>query len=251
MRFTINNHSVTHASITTPTKGRQLVIPDIHGASDTLQALLKQIGLTQADQLFLLGDYINRGPNNVGVLTQIFQLIENGFQVYPLRGNHEQIAIDSYHNRKSDLAKGLKIYIRRRPRGLVDEQGLLLSKYLDFFSSLPFYYELEDFYLSHAGFDFSSEDPFLDFKQMIWIRDVELPNTQMTHGKRLVRGHVTQPLSSIQKNIQERAPIIHLDNGSYKRSDPEKGNLCCLDLTNEQLYIQQNIEPLRSRHRHS
>ena len=43
--------------------GRRLVITDIHGCAKTFKKLLDKVGLNENDQLFLLGDYINRGPS--------------------------------------------------------------------------------------------------------------------------------------------------------------------------------------------
>ncbi len=70
--------------------GRQVVISDIHGCLDTFEALLNQIKLTENDQLFLLGDYINKGKNSKDVLDLVIKLQQNqykkGFQLFPLRG---------------------------------------------------------------------------------------------------------------------------------------------------------------------
>ena len=51
------------------------VIPDIHGNSRTLQALIEeQIKPSRSDQLFFLGDYIDRGPDAKGVIDYIIKL---------------------------------------------------------------------------------------------------------------------------------------------------------------------------------
>ena len=41
------------------------------------------------DQLFLLGDYIDRGQDSKGVIDYIIEL-QKEFQVFPIRGNHEE-----------------------------------------------------------------------------------------------------------------------------------------------------------------
>ncbi len=47
--------------------GQRWVISDIHGYAQTFQTLVREkIKLTRNDQLFLLGDYIDRGPDSVG-----------------------------------------------------------------------------------------------------------------------------------------------------------------------------------------
>lgn len=243
MALKSENQIVKSCKIPIPTDGRQLVIPDIHGCYDTLKALLKQIELTKNDQLFFLGDYINRGPDSRGVLDFIFDFMQSGFQVYPLRGNHEQMALDSYERRLADKREGrwpVK-FGRRRPKGLVDPEGLLLKQYADFFNSLPYYYELESYYLVHAGFDFFGKTPFEDYNSMIWIKDF-IPDQIKTQGKRVVRGHVSYPLDEIKKSVIEGSEVVNLDGGCYKRRENGKGFLCCFDLTNSMLYYQANIE---------
>lgn len=121
--------------------GRQLVIPDIHGCLFTFEALLTQIKLTKNDQLFLLGDYINKGKNSKGVVDLIIKLQENqeknGYQIFPLRGNHEQMLIDDY--------EGINTH------DYLDKITSYSESHYKFVSNLPYFYELDNFFLVHAG----------------------------------------------------------------------------------------------------
>lgn len=226
-----------------PKNGRQLVIPDIHGCAKTFQALLRKIKLSSEDQLFLLGDYINRGPDNVGVIRTILELMEQGFKVYPLRGNHEQMALESHKNRILTKRKGEKLILGLQKRkGLLDKDGLLLPIFYDFFSSLPYYYELSSAFLVHAGFDFTDEHPFESWRDMLWIKDFNVDLTQ-TNNKKVIFGHVSHTKSAIEKAaFDPQQSSIGLDNGCYKKSHPEKGHLCCLDIQNQKLTWQKNID---------
>ncbi len=47
-----------------PASGRRLVIPDVHGCYHSLLALMEKIQVGPEDQLFFLGDYVNKGPHN-------------------------------------------------------------------------------------------------------------------------------------------------------------------------------------------
>ena len=70
--------------------GRRIAIGDIHGCSKTFKLLIEnEIQLNKNDQLFLLGDYIDKGKRSKEVLDYILHLIESGFSVFPLMGNHE------------------------------------------------------------------------------------------------------------------------------------------------------------------
>ena len=69
---------------------KQWVIPDLHGCSQTLQALItEQIRPSRSDVLYFLGDYIDRGPDSKGVIDYIITLQENEYEVKVLKGNHE------------------------------------------------------------------------------------------------------------------------------------------------------------------
>ncbi|MFT6129303.1 MAG: serine/threonine protein phosphatase 1 [Neolewinella sp.] len=46
-------------------------ISDIHGCLKTFRALLDELKLDRNDELFLLGDYIDRGPDSQGVIDLI------------------------------------------------------------------------------------------------------------------------------------------------------------------------------------
>lgn len=81
---------------TIPPKGEAVIIGDVHGDLRTLEKILVQTNaierLFEHDDFYLicLGDYIDRGPNQVEVITSLLNLMT----LYPskvilLRGNHE------------------------------------------------------------------------------------------------------------------------------------------------------------------
>lgn len=220
-------------------KGRQLLIPDIHGCAQTFEALLNKIQLTKDDQLILLGDYINRGSNNSKVLEIILKLIKLRYQIFPLRGNHEQMALDSHENRlRLDTQDSFPKLQKRK--GLTDKNNLLLPEYYYFFKSLPYYYETETYLISHAGFNFQSSDPFKDYHAMLWTDEhFEVPEHI---NKQIIRGHIPTALDNIYTSVEKMHPVITLDNGCYMRSTKSKGNLLCLNLTKNELIIKKNIE---------
>ena len=72
-------------------------IGDIHGELDKLERLLTKIEaqITPEDRLVFLGDYVDRGPDVRGVIELLIQIRENRPNTIFLRGNHEQIMLDS------------------------------------------------------------------------------------------------------------------------------------------------------------
>lgn len=73
---------------------RTLVISDIHGELAMLTALLEKVSYTPGtDRLFLLGDYIDRGPESKATLDKVIELVAGG--AVALKGNHEDMMIKS------------------------------------------------------------------------------------------------------------------------------------------------------------
>src|SRR5512138_1630338 len=76
---------------------RKWVIPDLHGCIKTLQGLVEEIiKPTRYDELYFLGDYIDRGPHSRGVLDYIRRLQQDEFTVTALKGNHEDLLVELY-----------------------------------------------------------------------------------------------------------------------------------------------------------
>lgn len=168
-----------YTKISKPVKGRRFVIPDIHGCCKTFQALVKEkIKLTQDDHLYLLGDYIDRGPDSKGVLDFIMALKDEFFQVFALRGNHEQSLLEDWHYySKTKTVQNFDFFVetlqKNNTADLLDGQGRLIFKYYHFLRYLPFYYELDDFYLVHAGFNLEASQTFKHSKILIRCFGVE------------------------------------------------------------------------------
>jgi serine/threonine protein phosphatase 1 len=78
---------------------RYYCFPDIHGCSLLLKDALSFVYSHNPNggKIIFLGDYIDRGPDNYGVL-QIVMNPPEGWEFVTLLGNHELMFIDSYMN---------------------------------------------------------------------------------------------------------------------------------------------------------
>jgi serine/threonine protein phosphatase 1 len=76
---------------------RYYCFPDIHGCSKVLKDALSFVYKENPNggKIIFLGDYIDRGPDNLGVITTIMNPPE-GWEFVTLLGNHEEMFIDSY-----------------------------------------------------------------------------------------------------------------------------------------------------------
>jgi len=226
---------------------KRYVIADIHGCYKTLRYLVEEmISPSKSDYLFFLGDYIDRGPNSSGVIDYVIDLIDNGYKVFPLRGNHEENLLKAYEEYDSDT---FSFFVKKinKSVSLLDKNNKLKEKYYNFFSHLEYYYELDDFIIVHAGINFNAAKPFEDYTSMLELR-VTLPDKKIINNKKIVVGHQVTYLNDIIKNIENRNTILPIDNGCFY-TKPHKiydinqtGHLCCLELNSFKLIYSKNIE---------
>ena len=215
-------------------------ISDIHGCAKTFKALLEKIKLVKEDDLFLLGDYIDRGPDSRGVIDHIWELQNEGFKVNCLRGNHEQMLIDEvektnewYNGEAATLASFE-----------VNQNIDIPKKYIDWIKRLEYYFELDDYILVHAGLNFSKKDPLADLKEMMWIRRWYDQIDRDWLGKRIiVHGHTPIEKMTVEDFLKtfDHLPVIDIDSGCFYEN-AGYGNLCAFNLDNQKLIFQPNLD---------
>jgi len=74
---------------------RTLVIGDIHGCLRAFDSLLDAVRPAPADQLILLGDYVDRGPDSRGVIDRVLGLTRSHRNLITLTGNHEDMMLEA------------------------------------------------------------------------------------------------------------------------------------------------------------
>src|SRR5262245_39420284 len=77
---------------------RTFAIGDIHGDRAALTCLLGRLPRLSADDtVVFLGDYVDRGPDSLGVIRDVQELVRTSpAQVVTLRGNHEDKWVESF-----------------------------------------------------------------------------------------------------------------------------------------------------------
>ena len=238
-KFNLDNEFKAFYRVKRNRNGRRFVITDIHGYFDTFNELLKKINLNKNDQLFLLGDFIDRGKKSKEVLDEIINLIDNDYAIFPLRGNHEDMMWQAHLKDYDEATLSLPGY--KWGKDIIDKQRNILPKYVNLISKLPYYYILDKFFLVHAGFDFSQTKPFEDFYSMLWITNLET-NIKQTKGKTIIHGHSIKSLDSIIETVKNKELIIGLDNATHIINKVNYGNLLCLNLDSYELIVQPNID---------
>jgi serine/threonine protein phosphatase 1 len=217
-------------------------ITDIHGCARTFKALvLEQLRLRKEDELYLLGDYVNKGPDSKGVIDFILHLQKQHYQVYCLRGNHDQMLLNAA--RAGDRALHLTPEEKKLTLQSFNISDIthLPDRYVSFLNSLSYYFELPDYFLVHAGFDFKQPDIFRDTDAMMNIRNYEVDWEKLSN-KQLLHGHTPIALATIQKGVNERNVCLNLDAGCVYYRNGALGTLVALDLDLKQLYNQYNLD---------
>jgi len=222
---------------------RQFVMGDIHGCLASFQSLVReQLKLTVHDELYLLGDYIDRGPSSKRVIDYILKLEKTGYQLFCLKGNHEQLFLDCTrdpHYHDSWMRNGGYQTLRSYQA----MSALEVDKdHYEFINSLPYYFDLGKYLLVHAGFNFNQGKPFEDKQAMLWIRNFSL-DPKILGGRKIIHGHTPTTLAEIRKNIEDiQSQKICLDGGCVYNHSPGFGFLMALELTSWKLYIQPCID---------
>ena len=221
-------------------------ISDIHGCAKTFRYLVEQrLKLQTTDQLYLLGDYIDRGPDSKGVIDFILELRDAGFAITTLMGNHEQMMLQSLdepeHAIQNWLFNGgiatLKSFNTRLPSQIPD-------KYRAFLNQLELYKQLDDYLLVHAGFNFKAPNPFQDYEAMLWIRHYE-PDEKYTKGRRIIHGHTPIVASKILADCQPPQPaVIDIDGGCVFTHKAMYGKLVALNLDTFEVTMEDNRDML-------
>jgi serine/threonine protein phosphatase 1 len=230
---------------------RRWVIPDIHGCEATLISLVEnQLQLTKEDEIFFLGDYIDRGPNPKGVLDYIMSLQSAGYKVRALMGNHEEVFLRClcFENNPMKQVGFFELkdswYYHGGNATMksfgVERLSQIPEKYVEFIRNLAFYSVSGDFVLVHAGMNFLIADPFSDKLAMLWAKNYAVAPEKIAH-RRLIHGHVPQTLTEIQQNLAS-APAISLDNGCVFPQKAGMGNLIALDLNSFEIVLQKNLD---------
>ncbi|MCK4639204.1 MAG: serine/threonine protein phosphatase, partial [Bacteroidales bacterium] len=205
------------------------VIPDIHGCAKTLRALIEEkIKPTKHDELYFLGDYVDRGPDSKGTVDYIMNLQKEEYNLKLLIGNHEEYcmkAIEEELKLKSFLGIRQKNRIREEWEnhgGDITLRSLNISNlkdfpanYIQWMKNLEYYFETENFIMVHAGLNFRIENPFKDKHAMLWIRDYKI-KPEKINNKKLIHGHIPVSLEFIDMCVKDKNyNFIDLDNGVY------------------------------------
>jgi serine/threonine protein phosphatase 1 len=223
---------------------RRFAATDLHGCLRTFRYLVEQeLRLRPADHLYLLGDYVNTGPDSGGMLDYLMQLQGFGYQVHCLRGNHEQELLDARYSHGDEPWRTPAERALTLTSFGVTHLRDLPTRYIDWMAALPLQLELPDFVLVHAGFNFALPvaDMRRDTHSMLYAKSFVFDPSRLA-GKRLLHGHVPTPVAEVQARVAAHAGAVGLDTGCAYRHNTALRHLAALNLDTWQLHLVENRE---------
>lgn len=156
---------------------RILAISDIHGDDKKFKKLLDKVNYDPTnDQLILVGDYVDRGPNAKGVINMVMDLKEKGAIV--LSGNHDEMMVAAANNEERAWErwerKGALFTLQSYDPTIEDmriPEDETFHEHVAFLKTLDYYYETDDYIFVHGGVHPSTPIHDTDPWTLTWIRE--------------------------------------------------------------------------------
>ena len=203
------------------------VISDIHGCYTEFLELLDKIGFSDEDELFVLGDAMDRGPDSIKVIQDLMRRPN----VTYILGNHDDMMLQSLRKLAVDISEASLIDLSdddfisyyhwlREGGNITEEQFRGLSHeerrdVLDFLECAPAYEMIENdgklYILVHAGiqnFDPEKEMDEYNPSDFLWERTDYSKQYFPSDRIFLVTGHT--PTAMIR---EDKKPLVYQENG--------------------------------------
>ncbi len=184
-----------------------IAIGDIHGCSDALRSIIRDIDPQPEDEIVCLGDYVDKGLDSEGVIDQLIDLMSQ-CRLVPLLGNHDEVMLrareDKASFRKWMETGGAATLESYGSSGQID---LIPDIHFQFLESCLPWFEIETHFFVHANYDPKFPLDEQDEAALRWVslRDY-VPGPHIS-GKIAVVGHTPQP------NVLDLEHLICLDTG--------------------------------------
>lgn len=199
---------------------KYIVITDIHGELGKLESVLSKIKTHPDDIFVFMGDYIDRGPDSMGVVEKVIAQSQTHKCIY-LIGSHEY----AYMHSQNDEYYSFLFWNYGGP-ATVKSYGSFenIDKiHGDFFRSLKFYHLTDKYLFVHAGINPAYPLEQQDEVDLVYIRG-KFIYSKHNLPQKIIFGH-----TEFDKPYIDEGKIgIDLGCGKYKNA-----KLCALILDNE------------------
>ena len=239
---------------------RILVTSDIHGHLSYLKKVLEKVSFCDDDILFIVGDMIEKGPENLKTLRYVMELCKHG-NVIPLIGNVDAYRLRLIHELSEENVSGFFNYVinLRQWAGtsfyeeLAAECGysinspgdILLSKQavithfedeFKFIANLPTVAETQNYVFVHGGLREKKVSDNLDKSVFELTKfDAFAERTPATFDKYVITGHwpvvlYGSDIPQMNPIIDRNKKIISIDGGCGVKKDGQLNLLIIPDI---------------------
>jgi hypothetical protein len=126
--------------------GSLFAVSDVHGFRDDLVQGLDRVGFGGEDELWVLGDLLDRGPDGVGAIDHVMRLQQEAPErVHVLMGNHEVLAVGRRRFPDSVFDESWRIN-----GGLQRDQDALTEEHVAWLAALPLMAAVGDHLFLHS-----------------------------------------------------------------------------------------------------
>lgn len=221
------------------------VVSDIHGHYKKFKGLLRAIGFSDEDNLYILGDVPDRGEDTLGIL----KIVMEHDNIVHIKGNHE-LFLEKYIKNDSEIQRLYAKFggdeVIEKLEKMDDEQRQVIHKYL---KSLPHFVEVAvdgiSYVLTHTGYledaapVYCRDNKTINIVESIkkWVAESEmnylLSNdlhyipASVKFDKKLIVGHYPTYNLKETDGIYYSSGYIDVDNGVGMQ---KKSKLACLRL---------------------
>lgn len=164
---------------------RIFVISDIHGNAILFDDILSQIKLEKDDLLIIAGDSCDRGVKTSVVYNRIFELIDKGYNLIHLLGNHEDMCLDFLLNKNNE-----ELWMNNGGRSTLHsyDEDIVYKVHIEFMKKMPLIIETDNYIIVHAGIKPGVALEDQEKRDLLWIRD-EFINHTFDINKKIIYGH--------------------------------------------------------------
>ena len=165
-------------------------VSDVHGEYDLFQALLRKINFCASDQMVIVGDIVDKGPESI----RLAQFVFSQPNISCLMGNHEYAFLRYYWAMMEKVSTNFDGALKKLQEYFQGDGHLLDWDTVDAFERLPWYIEGSDYICVHAGIPLDEEGRLMPFgeverERLVYDRDFKEPNVLPSGSKCVLFGH--------------------------------------------------------------
>ncbi len=198
-------------------------ISDIHGEYDLFICLLEKIKFSDSDNLFVLGDMIDKGNDSIQVLKELY-CMQNAICIL---GNHEYDFLKYYRSIMRNATSGFDLILKKLQGYFPNDNGILTWELLDWLDDLKPFLRTDEYLGVHAGVPLEPDGRIkpienASIEQLVYDRNFKNTNTFVNDKRTVLYGHTpTSYINGTGEIIRypRESGIgysrVHIDTGVY------------------------------------